>query len=82
MSVYPGSQTLSVLDKVLTSAQNMHCFIPIGYKTRKCKPGNRPYFEYLEYRDVIQQSNRILAGLSYYFCNLKKSLLVYLQVLI
>ena len=32
MSVYLGSQTPSVLDYVLTSAQNMHCFIPIGLK--------------------------------------------------
>ena len=35
MSVYIGSQTQSVLDYVLTSAQNMHCFIPIGKKKRE-----------------------------------------------
>ena len=82
MSVILGSQTPSVLDYVLTSAQNMHCFIPIGLKRENV---NQATLTILNRLITVTSSNKAIVfwrGCLTIFANLKKSLQVYLQVLI
>ena len=81
MSVYLGSQTPSVFNYVLTSAQNMHCFIPIWYKRENVNQATVTILNRLStVTSSKKQSN--FGGISLLFLQFEKSLLVYIQVLI
>ena len=78
MSVYLGSQTPSVLDYVLTSAQNMHRFIPIGEKRENL---NQATVTILNRLNTVTSSSKAIEF--WRDClTIFASLLVYLQVLI